>query len=154
VGALNLDVFFRCQIEAGFPTLSSSAVAPHDRRSEVRNEIRGKSFVCCGQWTGISCGCINLVLMVASCLLISHRSLLLVLPLGLLDKASRTAPHRIVWRVAAMGACRLFAESHSRSLQMQARALLMVVVCKSYMLASCLCFFIFAEMRVLSTLAL
>jgi hypothetical protein len=92
VGALNLDVFFRCQIEAGFPTLSSSAVAPHDRRSEVRNEIRGKSFVCCGQWTGISCGCINLVLMVASCLLISHRSLLLVLPLGLLDKASRTAP--------------------------------------------------------------
>jgi hypothetical protein len=63
VGALNLDVFFRCQIEAGFPPLplSSSAAAPHDGRSEVRNEIRGKSFGSCGQWTGISCGCINSV---------------------------------------------------------------------------------------------
>lgn len=61
VGALNLDVFFVAKrwIPLSFlallPFPRAAAAAPPHERSEVRNEIRGKSFIS-GPWTRISCG--------------------------------------------------------------------------------------------------
>lgn len=65
-GALNLDVFFRCQkldspllprLPFSFRARSRTA----RQKSEVRNEIRGQIYSLCGPWAGISCGSLHSV---------------------------------------------------------------------------------------------